>query len=135
MWLRKSLAVLACTLVLPSPLFAQTGMTDLIPHRAGAALTIRNLQELKKKGDQFAKECDLNLGLRPSDLFTMAYQFLGLQGGIDESGPAAIILMAPEKKDEAMEAPLNTGRHPCRCPWSQRRAKQPGPGSKTARSS
>ena len=101
----KSFGIIALALGLLVPLtqvHAQSGMTDLIPRGAAVAVAIRNLDDLKKKGNTFLKESDLNIGLRPSDIFDHVYKFLGLQGGIDETGPAVLILMPPEKEGDAI---------------------------------
>ncbi len=81
-------------------LFSQQrqGMLDVIPADAAAALAIRNLEELEKKGDKFVADVDLKLPIRPSQLFADVYRFLGIQGGVDTKGSAAIILLRPEKE-------------------------------------
>src|SRR5262249_6334569 len=77
------------------PLSAQP--LELIPADAGAALAIRNLDELIKKGDRFIADTDWKLPIRPSELFREVYQFLGVQGGVDDKGSGAILLLAPDK--------------------------------------
>src|SRR5262249_9200140 len=99
---RQALALIAWSACAPLA-WSQSSMTDLIPHRAAAAVTIRNLDELKKKGDRLVKEAELEFGpIRPSEFFTQIYNFLGLQGGIDDTGTAAIILLPPEKKGDSI---------------------------------
>jgi hypothetical protein len=75
-------------------------MLDLIPADAAAAASIRSLADLKKKGDKFVADAELNVPLRPSQIFAEVYKALGIQGGIDEDGAGAIILLRPEGKDE-----------------------------------
>jgi hypothetical protein len=89
------LALLVCLLwTAAAP--AQQGMLDLIPANAAAAVSIRSLTDLKKKGDRFVADAELNVPLRPSQVFEQIYQFLGVQGGIDEDGAAAVVLLRPE---------------------------------------
>ncbi|HKB42085.1 MAG TPA: hypothetical protein VKD72_37005 [Gemmataceae bacterium] len=83
-------------------LFALTGSAtaqgplDLVPSDAMAGFAIRNLNDLKKKGDKFIKDTDLQMQfpMRPSQLFDDVYKFLGVQGAVDEDGSAAIMLVA-----------------------------------------
>jgi hypothetical protein len=88
-----------CLLVLTAagPAGAQQTMLDLIPADAVAALAIRNLDELKAKGDKLIADAELNVPLRPSELFAMAFQHVGVQGGVESKGAAAVILAAPEQ--------------------------------------
>jgi hypothetical protein len=88
--------LLACAGAAP----AQTGMLDLIPDEALAGFAIRDLNDLKKKGDKFLADAELKLPLRPSQLFAMACDFLGVRGGIDHDGTAALVLVRPEKADQ-----------------------------------
>src|SRR2546426_145222 len=80
---------------------AQQGMLDLVPADAAAAVTIRNLNDLIKKGDKFVADADLQLGgLRPSQIFTEVYNFLGIQGGVDGDGSVAILMLPREKESK-----------------------------------
>lgn len=74
---------------------AETPM-EVLPARVGVALSVRNLEELQKKGDEFLKELKgVNVSIRPSQILTMAYAILNLQGVVDEKRPTAIILASP----------------------------------------
>jgi hypothetical protein len=75
---------------------AGSGMLDLIPDDAAAAFAVRDLNDLKKKGDQFLDETKLNVPLRPSQAFDWVYQYLGLKAGVDPNGSAALVLLGPE---------------------------------------
>jgi hypothetical protein len=100
----KSLLALGVLLTSSSIAFAQQqGMLDLIPHDAAAGVVIRNLTDLRKKGDKFIAETDLQTPIRPSELFSMAYNFLGIRGGVDEDGSAAIVLLSPEKRGKDID--------------------------------
>src|SRR5262245_17173428 len=72
---------------------------DIIPSDAAAAMAIRNLKELRVKGDKFVADLRIEEGLRPSQLFDMLLQALGISG-FDESAPNAIIFLRPENKDQ-----------------------------------
>ena len=71
---------------------------DLIPINSAAGFAIHNLDELKDKGDAFIKntgttqEFQRHFGFRPSALFAMAFQFLQINKGRDDSQPAGIFL-------------------------------------------
>jgi hypothetical protein len=75
---------------------AQHGVLDVIPADAAAAVAVRNLDDLKTKGDKLIADAELQMPLRPSQLFDEAYKFLGVQGGVDPKGAAAIVLARPE---------------------------------------
>src|SRR5436305_8928792 len=76
---------------------AAPDVLDLIPEDAAGAVAIRNLTELHKKGDKFLDETELKVSLRPSQLFDMAFDFLGLTRGVDRNGAAAIVAANPVK--------------------------------------
>jgi hypothetical protein len=71
-------------------------VTDLIPEDATAAIAVRNLNELKKKGDKFAAEAGLQFLPRPSQLFDMLLDNLGVRGGVDPDGSMAFVVANPE---------------------------------------
>ncbi|MBI1913595.1 MAG: hypothetical protein HYS12_02390 [Planctomycetes bacterium] len=67
---------------------------DLLPSDAMAGCAVRNLNDLKTKGDKFIKDTELPIPIRLSQVFDMAYQALGVQGVVDEDGSCAIVLVA-----------------------------------------
>lgn len=75
---------------------AEVGMLDLLPTKSGVALSVRNLEELQKKGDKLLTQINAKVTMRPSQLFQFAYQFLNVQGEVDEKRPSAILLASPE---------------------------------------
>jgi hypothetical protein len=75
-------------------------MLDLVPVNAAAGLVVRNLDELKTKGDKFVAESELRVPLRPSDVFALGLKALNITQGLDSKGSAAILL-APKEKDNA----------------------------------
>src|SRR2546430_14920192 len=80
------------------PSRAQQGALDLVPaDTALAAIVVRDLDGLLKKGDKFIEETGFRVPLRPSELFSQAVQFLGIRGGLDDRGSAAILLLRPER--------------------------------------
>jgi hypothetical protein len=88
-----ALLLLVCTALAP----AAEGPLDLIPADAGAAIVVRNLNDLKKKGDQFLADSGIgDNSLRFSQLFQQGYDFLGIKAGIDHDRPAAILLANPK---------------------------------------
>jgi hypothetical protein len=74
------------------------GQLDLLPAESLGGVVIRNLDDLKQKGDQFIKDTELRIPLRPTELFNEAYKFLGVQapGVVDRDGSAAIVLASPK---------------------------------------
>jgi hypothetical protein len=83
--------------------FAGAGMgqevLDIIPSEATAAAAVRNLKELRVKGDKFAADLQIEVGLRPSQLFDLVLQTLGISG-LDETAPNALIFLRPNKEDD-----------------------------------
>src|SRR5262249_32278301 len=67
---------------------------DLLPSDAMAGCAVRNLNDLKKKGDQFIKDTELPIPIRLSQVFDEVYKMLGVQGVVDEDGSCAIVLVA-----------------------------------------
>src|SRR5437868_6120814 len=81
---------------------AAQGPLDVLPQDAALALSIYNIEALMKKGDKFIADTEIDVPLRPSQLFVMANQFLGVRQGLDKKGSAAIFLMRPEKGEERL---------------------------------
>jgi hypothetical protein len=73
---------------------------DLLPQDVVAAIAIRDLDALIKKGDKFLTAAEIRMPLRPSELFDQGVQFLGVRNGYDRKASAAIILMSPEREEE-----------------------------------
>jgi hypothetical protein len=71
------------------------GLLDLIPQDAGAAFGVRNLNELRTKGDKFVKNGGFDDGGRPSQLIDLAIGWLGVKAGFDEKAPVAAMLVDP----------------------------------------
>jgi hypothetical protein len=70
---------------------------ELIPEDAAAGLAIRDLNDLKQKGDRLVADTELKLPVRPSDLFSMLYNFLGVNAGLDGDAAGAVIIANPQK--------------------------------------
>lgn len=72
----------------------QPAALDLVPEDAAVALVVRDLAELRQRGDQFAEASNMDLreGNRPTHLFKMLFDYLKLKKGVDENGAAAIVL-------------------------------------------
>src|SRR3989442_9254917 len=98
---RPSFLALAALFAGSGAALAQEGMLDLVPADAVAAVAIRNLHDLIKKGEKLVPDTDLQLGgLRPSQIFTEVYNFLGIQGGVDGDGSGAILMLPREKESK-----------------------------------
>jgi hypothetical protein len=72
------------------------GVLDLIPEDAVAALAVRNLNELKKKGDQFVADAELKSLPRVSQLFESLLDSQGIRGGVDLDGSMAVVVANPD---------------------------------------
>jgi hypothetical protein len=85
---------------------SRPGPLGVIPADALAAVAIRNLAELKSRGDKLIADTDVKSLPRPSQLFDLVYNFLGVRGAVDLEGSAAIVLAAPDKnKKESDQHP------------------------------
>jgi hypothetical protein len=76
---------------------AEPSALELIPQDAAFGLAIRNLAELRKKGDDFVTRTQANLGVRPSVAFDFLKSILNIKAGLNEEAPAAILLANAEK--------------------------------------
>jgi hypothetical protein len=90
--MRRLSLLLLLVLVTAQPGVAQTPL-ELIPRHAVVGIAIRDLDELIKKGDDFIRGAALQLPVRPSQLFDLGTQFLGVQRGLDRKAAAAVVLM------------------------------------------
>ncbi len=74
---------------------AGTGMLDLVPHDAPAAVAVRSLADLRKKVNQVSSGVVPQVP-NPADMaFATICLQLGIQGAVDETGPAAAVLANP----------------------------------------
>jgi hypothetical protein len=71
-------------------------LLDLIPRDAAGAVVIRNLAGFQKKTDKLLKAVQPNFPVGAAQVFAMYYQFLGIQGGLDEDNSAAAVLANPK---------------------------------------
>ncbi len=78
-----------------TPLHAQDTL-DLLPRHTLLSLSIRNLDELRVKGDKLYDAVDLKVP-RPSMLFNQLLGTLGINDGLDRKKPMAVMMVAPEK--------------------------------------
>src|SRR5262245_41043193 len=74
---------------------AAAELFDLIPEGAPAALVVRNVEELRKKGDQLVAEAGLGRRGRPSELFEFLIKDFHLQGKIETDGPIGFVIVNP----------------------------------------
>jgi hypothetical protein len=83
-----------------APAAPPESVLDLVPEDAAAALVVRNIADVKKKGDKFFDDVGIKetrFVPRPSALFDELYKFLEIKAGVDEDAPVALI-MANVKK-------------------------------------
>jgi len=97
----RNLLMASIFAIIAAPASAQ-GMLDIIPQDAVFSIAVRDLDELVKKGDKFLTDTEIRVPLRPSMLFSLANDFLGIRAGLDRKKPAAILLLSPEKDDERL---------------------------------
>jgi hypothetical protein len=76
-----------------SPVAAQPSALALVPDDAALALVVRNLADLRDKGEAFVKDNNLRLAEteRPSHLFRQLFDYLNIKAGLDEKGSAAVV--------------------------------------------
>jgi len=79
------------------PGLGKPGVLDIVPSNAALALSIRNLQDLKRKGETFLEKTELQVFLRPSQLFDFALSWIGVRKGVDDQAPIALIMVDPDK--------------------------------------
>jgi hypothetical protein len=79
-----------------APARAGTAMLDLIPRDAAAGLAVRNIADFKKKADKLISDIEPNMRGGATLLFTLAYEYLGIKGGVDEDNAAAAVLVSPK---------------------------------------
>src|SRR5262245_749349 len=94
--------VISCilTFVLANHAAAQT-MLELVPRESAASIAIRNLDELIERGDKLLNDTAIKVPIRPSQVFAIGTQFIGVNQGFDRKRPAAILLLAPDKDGHA----------------------------------
>jgi hypothetical protein len=97
---RHQLAPWALALVVLSPAlaFGQSG-ADLISDDATFALALNSISGVRDKAEKFLIEHKLRLWQKPSNLFKFGFLYLGIGGGTNEKGPAAIVLGSLKKAD------------------------------------
>jgi hypothetical protein len=88
---------LAAWVAAASSASAAPGVLELVPEDAAAALAIRNINELRKKGDQFAADAGLQSLPRPSQLFEWLLTTEGIRpGNVDFDRSMALVLANPD---------------------------------------
>lgn len=68
--------------------------TELIPSDGGLAILVRNVAELRTKGDRFLEETKARGIPRLSMLLPQLYQFLNVQGIVDETRPGGVVVVS-----------------------------------------
>lgn len=95
-YLRHVIAIWAALSCCVGRACAGQGMLALIPADATAALVIRDLNDLRKKGDKLEADVGVKDLPRVSELFEQVYRGLGVSGGVDQDGSAAIVVVNPK---------------------------------------
>ncbi len=98
--MRLSTLAVVFSLALSGPAPAQDRGVDLIREDSAFGLLVKNLDDLRSKGDKLHKELQLkdNDLPRPTDLFKQLFQMLiGSEKGIDGKGPAALVVPSPKQ--------------------------------------
>lgn len=109
----RHLAPLALALALLAPVkaFGQSG-ADLVPEDAAFAFTINSISGVRDKGEKFLKEHGLRLKrIKPSELFSLVFLFLGIKDGADEKGPAAAVVGSLKKVKAGEKAPQEVEKY------------------------
>jgi hypothetical protein len=83
--------LLVCSGIAP----AAPGVLELIPEDAAVALAVRNLNDLKKKGDQFVAATGTRFIARPSQLIEQLINRHGIKG-VDADGGIAVMAVNPK---------------------------------------
>jgi hypothetical protein len=93
-------AAVALLLAAPAaPAAPAPDVLDLVPEDAALAVAVRNISDLKNKGDKLFADAGLkDQSLpRPSVLFGQLFGALGVKAGLDEDAPAAALLANSRK--------------------------------------
>jgi hypothetical protein len=85
--------LLATFLATAMPVVAGPSHLDLIPADAALGFAVRNLDDLKVKGDRFLEESELEVPWRPSQLFDLVLSGFTVHDIADTSSPAAVVVM------------------------------------------
>jgi hypothetical protein len=87
-------ALAAWAVLAAAPAAAQQKALDLIPEDAALGLVVKDLGDLRDKGDRFFAQNKISEQhvSRPSTLFADAFKHLKMEKGLDKNGSAALIL-------------------------------------------
>jgi hypothetical protein len=88
----RTLATVLLAACLAAPANGQQPL-DLVPHDSALALVFRNPEELQSRGDRLLKDAGLKPPYRPSELFKLALNFLGVNAGVDTKRPAGAVVL------------------------------------------
>jgi len=100
--MKPPLATAALALLLAAPAARAApapDVLDLVPEDAALAVAVRNISDLKNKGDKLFADAGLKEHSlpRPSVLFAQLFGALGAKAGLDEDAPAAALLANARK--------------------------------------
>jgi hypothetical protein len=97
----RTLLIASIVLLAGQRVHAQN-ILDILPQDAAVAIAVHDLDDLIKKGDKLLADTEIKVPFRPSALFGLASNFLGINAGLDRKKPAAILLLAPEKEEDRL---------------------------------
>jgi hypothetical protein len=83
---------------------ADADHVNLVPENALLGITIRNVEDLGKKGDALVDKTGWNAPDRPSRLFVMLLEFLGIKTGVDLQSAGGLVLANP--REAGVEEPF-----------------------------
>jgi hypothetical protein len=77
------------------------GTLEIIPTDAVAAIAIRNVKELTKRGDALIEKAEIKSPMRLSEGYAFVTMFLGIRRGLDEEGTAVLMAYKTELTEDA----------------------------------
>src|SRR6187200_538678 len=80
----------------PKPAEKKADVFDIVPSDAMAAVAIRNVAELIKRGDTLIEKTELKAPFRLSDGYNFVLAYLGIKAGVDREGAAALMMIQVE---------------------------------------
>ncbi|MEQ8786185.1 MAG: hypothetical protein RIC55_07790 [Pirellulaceae bacterium] len=72
---------------------AKPDALDIIDADAKLAIAIRNVEDLTRRGDEFLEKTEFKSTFRLSDGYRLVTTWLGIHGGLDKEGSAALMML------------------------------------------
>jgi hypothetical protein len=93
---RHSLIALAVLAAPAARAHGGPGALDLIPEDAVAAVAVRNVNELQRKGDKLLAAAETPDEVQTARLFEFAFEHFGIGDVVDRDASAAVVLVNPD---------------------------------------